>query len=80
MPPLRKRDELELELALRALRWIKTYGGVICEDCGFNGIGHVECESSQRAWTIATQALEKIAMVQDGTYDEFVLQKYKRKE
>lgn len=80
MPSLRKKDELDLDIALRALRWIRTYGGIICEDCGLNGMRHVECISSQKSWHIATDALDKIAMVQDGTYHEFVLSKYKRKE
>lgn len=80
MTTLRKKDELDLDLALRALRYIRTYCGVICEECGTSGLVHAECISSQKAWNIATQALEKISMVQQGTYHEFQLQKYRGKD
>lgn len=80
MAYLRKTDELDLKIALSALRSIRTYGGVICEECGMSGLIHAECISSQKAWQLAVSALEKIAMVQQGTYSEQELSKYRRKE
>jgi hypothetical protein len=80
MPLLRTRTELDLEIALAALTNIKRYCGIICEECGDSDFMHVECASSQEAWTIAVNALHRIKQYQQGEYNEHQLAKYKSKE
>ena len=75
MARLRRDTQLELRVALQALHRIKTFNGVICEACAYNGIEHPECESSMNSWQTAVTALDKISKIQEGDYNEHELHK-----